>query len=87
MRSTQHAVALKEPFMPNHRSTQPHLLLRILRLHITLSDRLDAAAIEQWRERLHDHVSADGLVVALSPKPAAVLSVRGSITCSTAASS
>ena len=36
----------KEPFMRDHRNTQPHLFSQILRLHVTLSDRLDAAAIE-----------------------------------------
>ena len=66
--------------MRDHRNTQPHLFSQILRLHVTLSDRLDAAAIEQWRERLHDHVSAHCLIAALAPKPTAVLSVRGSIT-------
>ena len=54
--------------MRDHRNTQPHLFSQILRLHVTLSDRLDAAAIEQWRERLNDHLSAHGLVAVLAPK-------------------
>lgn len=66
--------------MRNHRSTQPHLLSRILWLHITLSERLDAAAIEQWRKRLQDHLSVHGMVAALSQKRIAVLAVGRSIT-------
>ena len=66
--------------MRDHRNTQPHLRPQILRLHVTLSDRLDAAAIEQWRERLNDHVSAHGLVAALSPESIAVLTIGEAIT-------
>ena len=54
--------------MRNPRCTQPPLIPRILRLHVTLSDRLDVAAIEQSRKRLHDHLSAHGLVAVLAPK-------------------
>jgi hypothetical protein len=76
----QYAVASKESFMRNHRSTQPRPLPQILWLHITLSERFDAAAVEQWRRRLHDQLSAHGLVAATSLTRIAVLSVGSAIT-------
>ena len=66
--------------MRNHRSNQPHLFSQILWLHVTLSERFDAAAVEQWRQRLHDHLSAHGLVSALSPETIAVLPIGEAIT-------
>lgn len=66
--------------MRNHRRTQPPLLPRILWVHVTLSDRLDAAAIDQWSERLHDHLSAHGLMAAIAPTRIAVLPIGKAIT-------
>ena len=75
-----HAVTLKESFMRYHRCTRPQLPTQILWLHITLSERFDAAAVELWRKRLHDHLAAHGLVAAISPARVAVLSVGRAMT-------
>ena len=74
-----YAVTLKESFMRYHRCTQPQLLTQILWLHITLSERFDVAAVEHWRKRLHVHLSANGLVAAISPTRIAVLAVGRAI--------
>ena len=66
--------------MRHHRCTQPQPLTQILWLHITLSERFDAAAVQHWRKRLHDHLAAHGLVAAISPAHVAVLSVGRAIT-------
>lgn len=66
--------------MRHHRCTQPQPLTQILWLHITLSERFDAAAVQHWRKRLHDYLTAHGLVAAISPAHVAVLSLGRAIT-------
>ena len=74
-----YAVTLKESFMRYHRCTRPQPLTQIMWLHITLSERFDVAAVEHWRKRLHVHLSAHGLVAAISPTRIAVLAVGRAI--------
>ena len=61
--------------MQSHPCSEPQRLAQLLWLQVTLSGRLDAAAVEQWRRRLHDHLSAHGLVAAISPARMVLLSV------------
>ena len=49
-----------------------HLRGEILWLHVTLSARFDVPAIEEWRQRLQDHLRRHGLVAAISPGRIAV---------------
>jgi hypothetical protein len=53
-------------------------LARVFELHISLSERFDAPAIERWRKRLHAYLSAHGLVAVISPEHIIVLPVSRS---------